>query len=137
MLTIRKVQLQALNRYVDQAFEERLLRRLQEKHADRMARLASSETAGDATDAAATFVHEAVTKARGYHLESAPDLTAFVELTLLLGPDFEARPEFAWMSRVLNSKTLPAHTRMRTLFQRLPVRNPQHAGLSYPAEKAI
>jgi hypothetical protein len=136
MLTIRREQMQVLNDYMQRNLEDRLARRLVLKFPDR-AKALSASTGGSAHQAALALVRQGAVKAAEFGVSSATDVASFVDLLLVLGPDFERQAEFLWMMKILTSKTIPPEARMWVIFQRFPLRIPDQANLVYPTGKEI
>jgi hypothetical protein len=136
MLTIRREQMKALNDYMEGIIEDRLARRLALKFPDKVQALPPS-TGGSDPKPAVAFVRQGTLKAQEFGVSSATDVAAFLDLQMTLGPDFTRHNEYVWILRILDSKTIPPDSRMRVVFQRLPLRIPEHADLAYPTEKEI
>jgi hypothetical protein len=136
MLTIRREQMKALNDYMEGILEVRLARRLALRFPDKVKTLPPPTGETDPQPAVA-FVRRGAIKAQQFGVSSATDVAAFLDLQMMLGPEFTRQLEYLWILRILDSKTFPPESRMRVIFQRLPLRIPDHANLIYPTEKEV
>jgi len=107
MLTIRKEQMELLNRYMLRQFEKRM-----EKHLQTMA---------DATKRAVPagelpqFIRDGFKKASDYGVRDQADVQRFLEFAYLNGQDFDARPEMSWTRKILEQKKLSGTEKMNQL----------------------
>jgi len=89
MLTIRKEQMQALNRVTMEEFEVDMVRHLMHFFPNECAAM------GDKTIRA--HVRDAISRAREYDVTCERDLCEYLNLAMIYGWDFDADPELEWM----------------------------------------
>jgi hypothetical protein len=119
MLTIRREQMEALSAYMRQSFEDRMVRHIAQSFPAEFKRMASP-SAGD--QPIRVLIRQGIERAGSNEITSERDVGRFIDLMIVMGPDFETNTEAAWARSVLRDKTLPARVRMELIHQQLPVR---------------
>lgn len=69
-------------------------------------------------------VTQAHARARHYGLTTEKNIALFVDLGFGLGPDFETRPECAWVVGILEEPGHTEHAKMFLIYRDLPERHP-------------
>lgn len=104
MLQVRRVQLRWLEEWMVEHFEDRLAARLRRALPDATAHLTEPELRaamrGSARDAAR------------YGIRTEWDVMRYVQWVLLLGRDFDARPEMRWAADILGDAQLDGAEKM-------------------------
>lgn len=111
MLTIRRVQMDALAAVALEAFEARLAAFLEEREPARIAALGEGGLP--------RFVREGIARARGYGIASERDVLAFVGLLLERGASFGLEGKDAWAGAIFARAGVPAAMRLEKVKQRL------------------
>jgi hypothetical protein len=107
---IRPEQMRVFEEAALAGFEQRAVAHLQRALPDRCAALGPS--------AVLHSVRRAITKARGYGITSELDVLTFLNLTYLLGFDFDAEPRFAWATERLKAADVQPAVRLRLILDR-------------------
>ncbi len=107
MLLIRDAQMRVLSLAL---FERWMQGHLRECFPDRCAQLETTDLC--------RFVHCGLEKARSYCFVDEADGCRFVDLMVVLGPDFDVNPQLPWASVILKNPAFPdPSTRMEALFE--------------------
>jgi hypothetical protein len=120
MLVIRNVQMEALAVASRELFCERLARWLPTIAPDRCRALGEAGVQ--------SYVTDGVARAAGYGITSERDVAAYFELVMGLAPEFETRPELAWLVAVLRRTRVPAPLRLERIRARLAEERGDGAG---------
>lgn len=131
MLTIRKTQMQVLSAFMKRAFEDRLFRHITYAFPQQTKILC-----GDSPDEEKlrSLIRQGIEQAADHGLEDRLDVAAFLSLFIGVGPNFTQQERLLWVSKVLQSKTVPIRAKMRLVFHQLPKRNPELSNLRFPKE---
>jgi hypothetical protein len=70
-------------------------------------------------DGIAALVARAIGDAVGYRLQSSVDVTGLLSLMLLLGEDFAAAPQYAWIREILASTVIHASDKLGMILETL------------------
>ena len=99
MLTIRKAQMQALNGYMKQSFEDRMVRHL--SLAFRPQYQAMLDPKGGDKEVR-KFIQLGVNRASRYGIATERDVALFIEIMAVAGTEFETKPENRWAAAILH-----------------------------------
>lgn len=121
MLTIRRAQLAAFEAATQSLLRHELLAHLHRRFAERAGRLGN--------DALASLVDEGRARAAGYGLDDRFGLSVFVEMMLVLSPDFDQVEQNAWARDILEDGRCPAWFKRERLLAALKRERPGEAGL--------
>jgi hypothetical protein len=97
MLVISNKQFGRLNELYNERYEETTARYLAEKYQDWAAQPGNDIN---------SFVSKGVKKAERFNITDSSDITAFLEYTIQLGPDFEEKEEHKWAAEILKIRNL-------------------------------
>jgi hypothetical protein len=98
MLIIRNTQMDALKQPIMSQYEEKAVAYVKSDFPDEF------ERRGEA--GVKDLVAHAVRDAQGYGMTSSADVTALLSLMIILGEDFDAEEDNAWMRDILQSKVI-------------------------------
>jgi hypothetical protein len=116
MLTIRRQQMQVLNRYAMQNFEDRMVRHLTYRFPTEI----KAVTNGAPDEAPIrSLVRRGLQQARRYGIEAEREVGQFIELMVRAGEDFDSRPGMKWARAVLEDRSLPAGSRVELVHEQL------------------
>ena len=93
MLTIRQAQMRALQKA---SWSRLIVEHVYECFPDKCKGLTRTEVR--------QFTERAAAQARKYGFSTLTDVQQFVDLAMVLGENFESRPEFSWTLEILNEK---------------------------------
>jgi len=110
-LVLRREQVAVLADYCRDAFKQRLLRHLREVFPD--------ETEEMPDPLLWKQVQPAMEKAGKYDIQTEYDVVRFVDLTFLLGPDFDSSPEAPWAGEILRDQQLNGAQKTDALWRRV------------------
>jgi hypothetical protein len=112
MLTIRRAQMEVLNRAILSGYIQRLASAFFERRPEKFG---SSGLAG-----ADSFVRNTLPLAAKYGVESERHVAMFLDFVLMYGAGFESRPDCAWALEILSDPSDPdGNTRVERLTARL------------------
>jgi hypothetical protein len=69
------------------------------------------------------LIPKAIKRASIYSISAERDLLSWLGLMLVLGEDFDAYPENAWMKEILNNRVIDPDSRVDALFEELSQRD--------------
>ncbi len=104
MITIRPSQLDTLHTLSRDACRDDVERWARGAHPERFG--------GAATEGTRQLIRRAVARATEVKIEHVDDVTRFVDLMLRLGEDFEQRPQYRPIARLVCDRRLPATARL-------------------------
>jgi hypothetical protein len=110
IIELQRAQMQTMASHCCNHFERRLLQHLRKSFPD--------ETQEKSDKMLFERTRHAVRKAGKYGIEMESDVVRFVDLTFLLGADFDSSPETPWASEILNDKTLTGSQKAELLWNR-------------------
>lgn len=110
-LELRKDQMDTMASRCQNDFEQRLLRHLRKAFA--------SETRELSDPSLLERTRPSVQKAGEYGIEMEYDVVRFVDLTFLLGADFDSSPETPWAGEILQDKVLIGAQKADLLWNRV------------------
>src|SRR5689334_19056010 len=122
MLTIRKEQMKALAAYMQQAFEDRVLKQMATEYPQQF-KLISAEEPSDSK--ARAVVRDGVARAAGYGITAEADVERYIALMFAVDPQFETWPKMKWAVAILNDAGISGNGRMELIHQQLPQRMPK------------
>lgn len=122
MLVIRKAQMDTLEADARRRFLQRTLVRLRTELAAQTAKLSDLQLRGR--------VESAWKRAKPYGISAERDVTAFIDLDVLLGDRFEAEPKHTWIRQLLLDASLPPNAKLQLIYTRLAA---QEAAATAPA----
>ena len=106
MLTIRKEQIKALAQLEVEKFEDWMLVHLRKFFP------AQCRAAGETKLLA--IIRSGIERAAGYGIKTRRDVCKYIDLMVVLGPDFDEDPRLPWVAKILLNRG-PAGQRMRDL----------------------
>lgn len=112
MLTIRNEQLHAFSAQLLERFVRAEARRLREVHQGHLDEMAVEELR--------SMVNRGIARAARYDCVLKEDISAFLDLTVILGEDFDTR--LPWANAILTNGLLDGSARMRQLAEHDDVR---------------
>lgn len=110
MLRISRAHMTAFSDAASRRFEERLISFFREK-TPALCRSYNEHTLRDT-------IHVGVKRAEGYGLTTEYDVARYVNVVLVLGPNFDTDPRFPWAEAILNHETLDGRTKADMLAAR-------------------
>jgi hypothetical protein len=119
MLTIRKDQMRALNSYMRQGFEDRMVSHLGARFPQQIKAMTTPET-GDQNLRA--LIRRGVEGAAGYKIDAESDVARFIGLMVTLGPRFDSQKEMQWATAILKDQSIPPSGRIELVCQGLALR---------------
>lgn len=116
MLTIRKTQMQALNAYMRQSFEDRMVRHLAQAFPELYQAMLDPK-GGDRR--VRGFIQEGVRRAARYDIKSERDVALFIEVMAAVDEHFEEKPEMKWAAAILKDPSLRGDDRIWLVYNRV------------------
>jgi hypothetical protein len=110
-LELRKDQMDTMASRCQNDFEQRLLRHLRKTF--------PNETREMSDPSLLERTRSSVKKAGEYGIEMEYDVVRFVDLTFLLGADFDSSPETPWVGEILDDKALTGAQKTDLLWNRI------------------
>jgi len=110
MLKIRKEQEEALAEVVRKTFAERAHKHLAKTWPDECAEIGEEHVR--------EMVDDGIRSAAEHDITMDADVLGFIELYILLGPDFETSPDTPWAAEILNNETLDGELKVYQLRHR-------------------
>lgn len=98
MLAIRKEQFDAFEKQEVKKFEDPTYLHLNELYPDQCQHLGETKLR--------RTIQYGIKRAAAYGIQREDDVRKYVEVMVLLGPDFDKDPKFPWASSVLNDEKL-------------------------------
>ena len=114
MLTIRNAQLQRLAEDYNHDLRLWIAEHLQRQFAEQLKGLTSEQLTG--------FVLRNYRKAVDRGIDTGPGICTFVDLAVMLGPDFDSSPAFPWVERTLSDDSIPDPNRRIQLVAQMAAR---------------
>jgi hypothetical protein len=111
MLVIRREQLDALVATGQERFVREMMRYLRSGFPDRLETTTEPELR--------ELVWSGMQRAFRYGLESRTAAAKFIELTVVVGPDFDKSPEAEWLLPVLEDTEMPGDERAEYVYRQL------------------
>lgn len=97
MLTIRKKQMSEFDRIARKTFEDDMVKYVLKEYPDRTTGIPESKTRDQ--------IRRGIQSAEGYGFSNRGPVRFFIELTFLLGPEFDADPHYPWVGDILMDNT--------------------------------
>jgi hypothetical protein len=113
MLTIRKIQMDALTNNVRKAYELKCVEYIKNKY--------PNETRDMNDDEMLQFVREGIENAAKYNIVERNDVLSFLEYMTCFGKNFETNPANEWATKVFNIKNLQGVERIIRLMKNKPL----------------
>ena len=113
MLTIRQEQMAVFRAQRIRQFEAHKLSNIKEQFAAWYAQSGEENTI--------QLIRSGIDKAGGYGLTTRGDVSAYVDLMIRFGPDFDIRQDLEWQTGALRDDGIPAEARMALLTERLAI----------------
>ena len=112
MLVIRKKQIEALDRYSEKLFLDRMTDHLYEIFPDKCEELGSKAQIRE-------LARQGLERARGYGIDTEEDVALFVDIMFGIGPDFLEDKDMHWARSILEREGLSGPAKMDLILQRL------------------
>src|SRR5262245_52446241 len=106
MFRIRKEQMDALARHLEESFALRMVRHLLDDFPVQVAALELQEKD------LPPLVRRGMANAERYGVVYEEDVERYIECLVLLGPDFDQDPRYPWAAEILNKKELSGRAKM-------------------------
>lgn len=114
VLVIRNAQMQALARPQLEAFTRRMV--------DHVRRVFSERAAPMTDEQIRSQVQDGIERAEAYGIRREADVALFIDILFGIGPDFDDRPECAWIRTILENRDDSGTLRMQLVYDELPRR---------------
>lgn len=107
MLVIRREQMEALNKYRMDQFEERMVAHLKRVSPEKCSALGDLELREE--------IRYSIARAAAYGITAECDVARYLGLASLLGRDFDSSPATPWARPILLDRSSSAENRLRRL----------------------
>jgi len=107
MLTIRKVQIEALSQSMLKHFEDRMIRHLRSSF--------SEKTMGIGDQELRIIIQSGMSRAESYEVTDETDVERFLDCIMRLGDDFGVNPVTAWAGDILERRDLSGTDKMNLI----------------------
>ena len=107
MLTLRREQMQALERYALEQFIARMSARLHARFRRETEKVAEPDLR--------TLIRRAITKAETYGVSDEADVARYLEFVIRYGPEFDTQETTAWAGRILKHADQSGTEKMNAL----------------------
>jgi hypothetical protein len=125
MLIIRKTQMDLFATHFARRFREDLRHHVRGEFAAQTARMTDADLD--------KLIGEGLVRGRSHELTTERDLTLFVDLSFLLGVDFERDVRCGWVRRTLLNKSLDGPAKIEAIYRRLAAFENAAAAASTPS----
>ena len=113
MLQIRRSQMEAFSKQMEDAFVKRMVRHLRADFPEELTAHDLQETDLD------RFARRGVNDARGYGVVNEKDVQLYIECMVLLCPDFDRSDRFPWAGETLKREDLDGEQKMDQINEHL------------------
>ena len=110
MLKIRQQQMDVLNQAMTAGFERRMYDYLMKTYADALKRTPKDEVQ--------SAIRTGTRRAAVYGMIGEYDVARFIDLMYRLSPDFDSKPEHAWIRTVLDDPEIQPHAKMDLIYEK-------------------
>jgi hypothetical protein len=114
MLVIRKAQMDALNAYVVESFENEVAAQLAARFPERSAQMGEAGVR--------ELIQAGIRKSLSYGVQAQDDVARVIELMVEFGEEFDKRPDLAWPCEALRDRVLTGDAKVSLLMSRLAAR---------------
>src|SRR4051794_31742361 len=104
MMILRNAQIEALYRDARERFERDMVRMLRVRQAEKTREMSDVQLRA--------VITVGIDKAVGYGLRVYDDIRSFLNLSILLGSDFDTSPETEWIGEILRDESLDGEEKM-------------------------
>jgi hypothetical protein len=109
VFVIRREQMDALSKSMEQNFEKRMVNHISEFFPDQVGKLGNTGVL--------KTIRYGIRKAASYGIDKECDVCKYIDLMIVFGRDFDANPAYEEAKRVLTSPKDTAKTKMRKLYK--------------------
>jgi hypothetical protein len=118
-MIIRKEQTEVFRQHMVKNFEDRMVAHLTAAFPQKCKEMGDAKVREE--------IRSGIARAAGYNIEAERDVARFIDLTFLIGRDFDTSPATPWAQPILRDKSSSADNRLRRV-QLMARRHMQAAG---------